>query len=176
MKTLFLVLLPFLIFKNINGQNNKYLFPHKEKDFSQLDWLEIMSELANDSQTLALMKNNSSGSIQISNKPYVAYVNEEHPIVLQFCPECIWTVDTCISNCNIGTISVSALGDYNFHINNVTTQDIWNSGDTLGVLLYVVHTSKTKQNKISEVCTLIPIACNIQIPAYPIFPNKKKRR
>lgn len=173
MKTMAMSILLIMI-TSLNAQN-RYPLPSKKTNFSQWDWLEIMSDLANDSNILQNMKHNSRGTIPIINKSYVCNINDEHPIVLQFCPECVWVIDSCISNCNVGIVSITAGGGYGFHVGTIGTQDIWNAGDTVASLTYMLHVPKSEEGATKKICFLVPVISNMVIPAYSIYPSKNKK-
>jgi hypothetical protein len=175
MKTKVIILLIGITisYYSFSQNNNKYLFPHKTENFSQLDWLEIMSELANDTFVLNRMKGIEKGPIVISHLPYVCKINDEHPIIVQFCPECIWTIDSCKGASCVTNVSISSDRSYGFHLDNVYTQDMWNQGDTITGLFFTIHTEAASRNENTQ-CVMIPIISNIIIPAYSIFPSKRK--
>ncbi len=152
--------------------NNKYLFPHKTENFSQLDWLEVMSEMANDTFILNCMKGIEKGPMVITHLPYVCLLNSEHKIVLQFCPDCNWKVLTCTDYDCIAKVSVVS-DAYGFRLDNVYAQNIWNQGDTVVALLFLLHVDPYSGIDNAE-CALIPVISNVYIPAYPVFPSKRK--
>ncbi len=174
MKTKILTILGVFIFYYSSSQNsNKYWFPEKTHNFSQLEWLEIMSDMANDTFILNCMKGIEKGPMVISHIPYACLVNNEHKIILQFCPECNWVVTDCMDNECFETVSISSDDVYGFHLDNIYAQNIWKPGDTIPELLFLIHTDPHQSLNNVE-CVLVPLISNIFIPAYPVFPSKRK--
>lgn len=155
---------------------NRYLFTNKTSGFSQTDWLEIMSDIANDKSVLDGMKGVNPGAVSLDHMPYVYFVNKEHKIVIKFCGECTWIVDSCMSTSvgNVARVSISAQDPYDFHIDDLFLQDIWNPGDTATELIYVAADVYPPES--SDRCVLVPLITNIPIIAFPVFPNKKTKR
>lgn len=149
----------------------RYELPNKKHDFSQRDWLNIMSDMANDSILLRNMKHYTGVPIAVHHKPYACYIDCEHEIVLEFCPECNWMVGGCNEKelCNL--VSVTASSEYGFTLTNVITDKDWIIGDSVNHVFFTVQTSLRNPGQ----CYLVPKISQQHQGAYPIYPSKKVR-
>jgi hypothetical protein len=160
-----------MIGSNLSAQN-RYLFPDKTINFSQSDWHEIMSDIANDSLVIQQIVHYHGTPVLLVNKPYVCYAGKERAIVMEFCPDCVWIVDSCTSKSGIGNLSITASGDYNFHLSGIISQNIWNLGDTISHLLLIL----CEPNPNFSECYLVLIASSEWVGTYTILPRKKLKR
>lgn len=157
----------------LKGQHNsQYLFPNKTSGFTQLDWLEILSDISNDSAVLVQMKTYSGKPVAVRNKPYFCYVADSFPIQFQFCPECVWIVDSCKPVSKYSSISMREVSDYGFVLKNIPSPDEWNAGDTVKYLFFIMcHSSPSRDE-----CYLTPFVSRGWSGAYAIYPSKRKKK
>lgn len=163
-----------LVMTNITSaqHNSAYLFPNKTSGFTQLDWLEILSDISNDSAVLIQMKTYSGKPVVVRNKPYFCYVADSFPIQFQFCPECVWIVDSCKSVSKYSSISMKEVSDYGFVLKNIPSPDEWNTGDTVKYLFFTMcHTSQSRDE-----CHLAAFVSRGWAGAYTIYPSKRKKK
>ncbi len=150
----------------------RYQLPSKQSGFSQIDWLEILSDVANDSAVLAQMKQYRGNLVTVYNKPYLCYVGETYPVIFQFCPECIWVVDSCAPLNKYSTVSLREASGYGFSLEGIPSYDEWNRGDTVAYLFFTLcHASADK-----SLCKLAPFVSRGWTGAYAIYPSKPKRK
>jgi hypothetical protein len=149
---------------------NRFLLPNKQSNFSQTEWLDVMSDIANDTAILAQMKQYSGAGVQIVNKPYCCYVADEHPVIFEFCHECVWVVDTCSENGFHATVSIYETTGYEFHIRNIFSQDQWNVGDTVQYVFFIM----CDHRKEKSACFLVPFISQFWTGAYLIHPSRPR--
>lgn len=149
-----------------------YQFPNKTSGFTQLDWLEILSDISNDSAVLIQMKTYSGKPVVVRNKPYFCYVADSFPVQFQFCPECIWIVDSCGPLNKYNKVSIKEVSDYGFVLKNIPSPDEWNPGDTVKYLFFIMCNTSPSRDE----CHLTPFVSRGWAGAYTIYPSKRKKK
>lgn len=152
--------------------NSSYLFPNKTSGFTQLDWLEILSDISNDSAVLIQMKTYSGKPVVVRNKPYLCYVADSFPVRFQFCPECVWVVDSCSPISRYSAVSMKEVSGYGFVLRNISSPDEWNQGDTVSYLFFTMCEMGSSRDE----CHLVPFVSRGWTGAYAIYPSKRKKK
>lgn len=155
----------------LNAQNNSYYqSSNKKHSFTRQDWLELLSDISSDSAVMTQMKTYSGNPIVVYNKPYFCYVADSFPLQFQFCPECIWIVDSCNTlNTKYSSVSLKEVSDYRFVLKNIPSLNEWNRGDTVKQLFFIACCASPSK----DVCYLTPIVSREWFGTYAIYPQKK---
>jgi hypothetical protein len=147
-----------------------YQFPNKTSGFAQEEWLAIMSDMANDTFLLNRMKGLRRGPITVNHLPYVCYVNFEHKVMIDFCPECNWIItDYSYKECE-SVVSIRS-DEFGFHLKNIQSYDtVWQKGDTVKTLLFILTTPGNDE------CILTPFASKEHKAGFPVYPLLVRRK